>query len=452
MATNINIQKLDPEIEAYKLGLLGDAQGLVQGQMFGQNVQNLREQYLGQTDPETGQPYTPDQVNELVASQLSTDENPLTAADVNEQAVPSGGMYGLPDFKIADLSQSQKDAYTLASQGVGSYKPYLTGGLDAVQKGQAGAYDAMLGVGGATDQAGMTTGQAQQGIQQAGQFGMQAAQEGLAGLQGVAGEFDPSGIGAFYNPYEQDVVQATLDDLRQDFQTEKARRQAQSDAEAVSRGAFSSVSSQMRRDAQNIQPLEEDYLKTAAKEIGALRAAGYTNAANQAATAFEQAKQRQLGGAQATSAIGQQGAGTGLQAGQATGNLALGLGNLGLSGASTQAGIGQQLAGMGIQQAGLGEMEKSLQQQDIGALTGTGGMLQAQKQAELDAQKATDTQQYQQPYQQIGFLSDVYSGVPTSQATTTMSTGTPASAFQQAAGMGIAALGAAGGAKNLGIM
>ena len=452
MATNINIQKLDPEIEAYKLGLLGDAQGLVQGQMFGQNVQNLREQYQGQTDPETGQPYTSDQINELVASQLSTDENPLTAADVNEQKVPSGGMYGLPDFKIADLSQSQKDAYTLASQGVGSYKPYLAGGLDAVQKGQAGAYDAMLGVGGATDQAGMTTGQAQQGIQQAGQFGMQAAQEGLAGLQGVAGEFDPSGIGAFYNPYEQDVVQATLDDLRQDFQTEKARRQAQSDAEAVSRGAFSSVSSQMRRDAQNIQPLEEDYLKTAAKEIGALRAAGFTNAANQAATAFEQAKQRQLGGAQATSAIGQQGAGTGLQAGQATGNLALGLGNLGLSGASTQAGIGQQLAGMGIQQAGIGEMEKSLQQQDIGALTGTGGMLQAQKQAELDAQKATDTQQYQQPYQQIGFLSDVYSGVPTSQATTTMSTGTPASAFQQAAGMGIAALGAAGGAKNLGIM
>jgi len=449
MATNINIQKLDPEIEAYKLGLLGDAQGLVQGQMFGQNVQNLRQQYQGQVNPDTGVEYTPEELNTVIAAQLSTEGNTVTTDMVNEQAVPSGGMYGLPDFKIADLSQSQKDAYTLASQGVGSYQPYLAGGLDAVQKGQAGAYDAMLGVGGATDQAGMTTGQAQQGIQQAGQFGMQAAQQGLAGLQGVSGEFDPSGIGAFYNPYEQDVVQATLDDLRQDFQTQKAQRQAQSDAEAVSRGAFSSVSSQMRRDAQNIQPLEEDYLKTAAKEIGALRAAGFTNAANQAATAFEQAKQRQLGGAQATSAIGQQGAGTGLQAGQATGNLALGLGNLGLSGASTQAGIGQQLAGMGIQQAGLGEMEKSLQQQDIGALTGTGGMLQAQKQAQLDAQKATDTQQYQQPYQQIGFLSDVYSGVPTSQATTTMSTGTPASAFQQAAGMGIAALGAAGGAKNL---
>ncbi len=127
----------------------------------------------------------------------------------------------------------------------------------------------------------------------------------------------------------------------------------------------------------------------------------------------------------------------------------LGLGNLGLSGASTQAGIGQQLAGMGLQQAGLGELEKSLQQQDINALMGTGGMLQAQKQAELDAIKASDTQKYQQPYQQLGFMSDIYSGVPTSQATTTMTTGTPASPFMQAAGLGIAGLGAASGAKGL---
>ena len=447
MSTQTMIQKLDPAIEAYKLGLLADTQQLVGDQMFGQNVQNLRESLQGQLDPETGQPLTPEQINQQIAEQLSTDEVPVTAEHVG--GISQDALYGLPDFKVADLSQSQKDAYTLAKQGVGSYQPFLTGGLDAVQKGQAGAYDAMLGVGGTTDLAGMTTGQAQQAIQQAGQFGMQAAQQGLAGLEGVSGQFDPSGIGAFYNPYEQDVVQATLDDLRKDFQQRQAQAQAQSDAEAVSRGAFSSVSSQMRRDAQNIQPLEEDYLKTAAREIGALRSAGFTNAANQAAQAFEQAKQRQLGGAQATSAIGQQGAGTGLQAGQATGNLALGLGNLGLSGASTQAGIGQQLAGMGLQQAGLGELEKSLQQQDINALMGTGGMLQAQKQAELDAIKASDTQKYQQPYQQLGFMSDIYSGVPTSQATSTMTTGTPASPFMQAAGLGIAGLGAASGAKGL---
>tara|TARA_R100001224_G_C3916269_1_gene113673 strand:- start:154 stop:288 length:135 start_codon:yes stop_codon:yes gene_type:complete len=44
MATQVNIQKQDPEIEAYRLGLLGDTQALVSGQIFGQNVQNLRAQ------------------------------------------------------------------------------------------------------------------------------------------------------------------------------------------------------------------------------------------------------------------------------------------------------------------------------------------------------------------------------------------------------------------------
>ena len=46
-------------------------------------------------------------------------------------------------------------------------------------------------------------------------------------------------------------------------------------------------------------------------------------------------------------------------------------------------------------------------------------------------------------------MSDIYSGVPTSQATSTMTTGTPASPFMQAAGLGIAGLGAASGAKGL---
>ena len=44
--TQVQISKQDPEIEAYRLGLLGDTQSLVQGQIFGQNVQNLRDQGL----------------------------------------------------------------------------------------------------------------------------------------------------------------------------------------------------------------------------------------------------------------------------------------------------------------------------------------------------------------------------------------------------------------------
>ena len=436
MATQVNIQRQDPEIEAYRLGLLGDTQALVKGQMFGQNVQNLRAQ--GLTDAQ-------------IAERLTTDpDKPVSIDQVSN--IRQDQLFTPPDFQVAGLSANQQDAIDLAARGVGSYKPFITGGLESVQAGKGGAYDAMLGVGGVTDQAGITTGQAQQDLRSAGQFGMGVAQQGIAGLEGAADQFDPSGISSFYDPYEQEVVQATLADLRKDFQERQAQAQARSDAEAVSRGAFSSQAGQMRRDAQNIQPLEDQYLKTAAREIGALRSAGFTNAAQRAADAFERSKIRQLNRASGLGTLGQQGASSGLQAGQATGNLALGLGNLGLSGASTQANIGQQLAGMGIQQAGLGEMEQRLRSGDINALMGTGGMQQAQNQAVLDAQRQSNLQRYQQPFQQLGFLSDVYSGVPTSQATTTMTMGTPASPFQQAAGIGIAGLGAASSAKNLGLM
>jgi len=392
MTTQVNIQKQDPEIEAYRLGLLGDTQNLVSSQIFGQNVQNLRAQGLSDED---------------IAARLTTDpDNPVTAGTVG--GISDDQIFSTPDYQVAGLSANQQDAIDMAARGVGSYQPYIAGGLDSVQKGQAGAYDAMLGIGG-------TQGQA---------IGSSVLGTGLAGAQQA---FDPSGISAFYDPYEQEVVQATLDDLRTDFQDRQAQAQAASDAEAVSRGAFSSQSSQMRRDAQNIQPLEDQYLKTAAQQIGALRSAGYANAAQRASDAFEQQQQRQL-------------------------QASTGIGSLGVQGATAQSNIGQQLSGMGLQQAGLGQLEQTLRNQDINALMGTGGMQQAQNQSVLDAQRQSDLQKYQQPYQQLGFMSDVYSGVPTSQATTTMSAGTPASPFQQAAGIGIAGLGAASSAKNLGLM
>ena len=46
MATQTVINKQDPEIEAYRLGLLEDTKGLVRDTIFGGNVQKLREQGL----------------------------------------------------------------------------------------------------------------------------------------------------------------------------------------------------------------------------------------------------------------------------------------------------------------------------------------------------------------------------------------------------------------------
>jgi hypothetical protein len=44
-----------------------------------------------------------------------------------------------------------------------------------------------------------------------------------------------------------------------------------------------------------------------------------------------------------------------------------------------------------------------------------GQLLQAQDQATLDAQRQSDLAQIYEPYQRLGFLSDIYSKIPTTQ-------------------------------------
>jgi hypothetical protein len=73
-------------------------------------------------------------------------------------------------------------------------------------------------------------------------------------------------------------------------------------------------------------------------------------------------------------------------------------------------------------------------------------------QNELDATRQNELTQNMQPYQQLGFLSDIYKGAPSSQmAVTTQSQATP-SPFTQAAGLGIGAVSAAAAAGRSGII
>jgi hypothetical protein len=137
---------------------------------------------------------------------------------------------------------------------------------------------------------------------------------------------------------------------------------------------------------------------------------------------------------------------------QGQGQLGLGIGQLGQAGATGASNIAAQLGQTGVQTAGMGELEQTMRNRDINALMSAGGMQQAQEQAALDAQRMSGVQAYQQPFQQLGFLSDVYAGVPTSQSTQTMSTGSSASPFMQAASIGIAGLSAASGAQRAGIL
>jgi len=69
----------------------------------------------------------------------------------------------------------------------------------------------------------------------------------------------------------------------------------------------------------------------------------------------------------------------------------------------------------------------------------------------LDAQRQTEMERNYQPYQNLAFRSDIYRGAPSTQMAITASTAPQPSAFQQAAGLGIAGLSAASGARQSGL-
>jgi hypothetical protein len=100
-----------------------------------------------------------------------------------------------------------------------------------------------------------------------------------------------------------------------------------------------------------------------------------------------------------------------------------------------------QLAG---QQAGLGGLQQQLQQQDVANLLGIGSLQQGQAQALLDAARQGDLQQAYEPFQRLGFFSDILRGVPTASQTVTATTAPTPSLLSQIGGVAATGLGLAG--------
>jgi len=346
------------------------------------------------------------------------------------------GAAGLPPtYEVAGLTGMENQAAALGQTGIGSYVPYLQGAVNQVTAGQGMIQDAAI----------PTMGQGQEYMLEAGRLAQQQRElpyqwQEAAGeaMLGSAGSYDPSiNAAQFYNPYEDQVVQQTLRDIGEQGELQKM----QGRAGAVGSGAFGGARSGIM-DTE----MSKNILREQARAAGGLRQQGYESARNAAQQAFENTQQRRMASGQGLGQLGLQYG----QLGQADVNQMMGIGQGLGSLAGQYAGIGGQSANLGLQQAGLGELAQKQGITDIQTLLSLGGMQRGQQQAELDAVRRTNVERMAHPYQQLGFLSDIYRGTPTSQATITSSSAPSPSGAQQAMGLGIAGLGAMAGAKTLG--
>lgn len=252
------------------------------------------------------------------------------------------------------MSPAEQQAMDLARQGIGSFEPYI-------------------------------------------QAGSQVLTQGIGGLQAATQAYDPTSAKAFMNPYQEEVTQQALGEMRR--QADIAR-QGQA-AQAVGAGAFGGTRegvqrAEFERGVQGLmqQRIMQDY------------AQNFLQAQQAAQQAFESQQGRQLA-------------------------------------------AGQAMGTAGLQFGQLGEATQRLGAADVAQLAGLGGIERQVSQQQLDAMRQTQLQEQMAPYQQLGFVSDIYRGAPTTQMSLTSQTAPSASPMQTALGYGIAGLSAASALKGV---
>ena len=250
-----------------------------------------------------------------------------SAFDLATQPTP------VPIQGVAGLDPLQQQARGLAS-GLGGFQPFIQTGADMAQQGFN-----TLGL-------------------------------GTGALAGASQFFQPGAASAFYNPFEQDVVQQTISDL-----TEKSDIASVGDRfNAVRSGAFGGSRGRLMESERN-----RALGRGLAEAIGGIRSKGF-GLAQQAA----------------------QGAGRGLGAlGQQFGNIGRFMG-----------GAGQQFAGLGT--TGLGNLQRQIQ--TLGSLGATGrGVDQATQNARFAAAQRTAVE----PRERLQTLQGMLGMLPTTRANTT---------------------------------
>ena len=291
-----------------------------------------------------------------------------------------------------------------ALTGDGSQMPFSKQQLEGLSEGQKKAITSAIGGIGAYSP------YLQKGSEAIGQ-GIGAVGTGLGTIGSAIGQtaqagFDPSSYQQFMNPFMEDVIQKQYQDIADQGQIQ----QNQLGAGAVRSGAFGG-SRQGIAEGEIAANVLDQQARTGAQ----LRSAGFQQAQNLA----QQQAQQQLRQAQLTGQLGQ-----------------------------TTGALGQTVGQLGTATAGLGQLGQQMGVQDVNTLLGVGGLQQQQGQKQLDIDRANSLAEQALPYQQIGFMSDIFRGVPALQQTYSTRTEPGPSTQSQLMGLGIAGLGAYGMANR----
>jgi hypothetical protein len=310
----------------------------------------------------------------------------------------------IPIEQTAGLTPLQIQARQQAGR-LGEYQPYLTEAGRLFGR-QERALDEAYGY--------------LPGAREAVTGGLGALQRAEQTAMGTTGMYDPSMAQNFFNPYEDQVVQQTLEDIgRQSAQQDIGLRDR-----AVSAGAFGGSRGRITQEE-----LARQTGRGAAEAVSGIRSAGFGQAQQQAQQAFEQQRGAQQGLATMQAGVGGQQA----QLGQALG----GLGQL-------AAGMGGQFGQIGGGLAGLGQQSQQQLGNQVNLLNQLGQQGQATQQAALSRQFAGAQQLSQEPLQRLLTGQQLLAGSPMGG----ISGGTGTSAYQRGVYQQPTALGQAVGAAG----
>lgn len=304
------------------IGALGEALG---------GTRELAGQIAGEITP--GQEALIRAAGGVEAAAMSSDPATRLAADeLMASSRRLGELAQVADTRLMEAAAGARDvAAETTGRARGLAEPLQRSVAESTSGARGIASLGQVGADVAAQRARMSTAEAQRALQAASEFGLGAAQEGIAGLRGSTAMYSPDMIAPYMSSYEDAAVQQALADIARQGQLQEQRVRD----EAVQAGAYGGS-----RQAVAEQELARNVLEQQGRTAAQMRAQGYESAAARSQDAFERAMGRQQQASQLTGQLGQMGAGAAASAAQSGGQLGLSAEQLAQSSALQGAQLG----------------------------------------------------------------------------------------------------------------